>query len=104
LDLNSFGTGGMLTLSVAGRAENLTVLPICGRESGGAGYQGDSMIEKVVKKRDLNGFSEVKENLAYWLARTPTERVEAVEYLRRQAHGSAERLQRVARVVESARR
>ena len=58
------------------------------------------MIKKVVKKGDLSNFSEVKENLAYWLSRTPSERVAAVEYLRRQRDGSTARLQRVARVVE----
>jgi hypothetical protein len=58
------------------------------------------MIEKVVKKADLADFSEVKENLAYWLSRPPSERVAAVEILRRQRHGNAARLQRVARVAE----
>jgi len=58
------------------------------------------MIEKVVRKANLSDFSEVKENLAYWLSRTPSERVEAVEELRRQQHGDSARLQRVARVIE----
>jgi hypothetical protein len=58
------------------------------------------MIKKVVKKGDLSSLSEVKEDLAYWLSRTPSERVEAVEYLRRQRDGSTARLQRVARVIE----
>lgn len=57
------------------------------------------MIEKVVTKADLRRFSEVKENLAYWLSRPPAERVAAVEYLRRQRDGSTARLQRVARVI-----
>jgi hypothetical protein len=34
------------------------------------------------------------------LARTPEERVQAVELLRRQRHGSTGRLQRIARVVQ----
>jgi len=42
------------------------------------------MIAKVVQKRKLQDFSEVKENLAYWLSKTSDERVSAVEYLRRQ--------------------
>lgn len=58
------------------------------------------MIKKVVKKGDLSNFCEVKENLAYWLSRTPSERVAAVEYLRRQRDGSTARLQRVAGVLE----
>ena len=45
------------------------------------------MIEKVVKKRRLEDFSEIKEDLAYWLSKSPEERVAAVELLRRQRHG-----------------
>jgi len=58
------------------------------------------MIQKIVKKRDLRDFSEVKENLAYWLSRTPEERIQAVEYLRKQFYGSTARLQRTARVIK----
>ena len=58
------------------------------------------MIEKVVRKGNLRGFSETEENLAYWLSRTPEERVEAVEILRRERHGDEIRLQRVARVIQ----
>ena len=47
------------------------------------------MIRKVIKKANLRDFSEVKENLSYWLSKTPEERVEAVEYLRRTLHGSS---------------
>jgi hypothetical protein len=61
------------------------------------------MIEKVVRKAEQHAFSETKENLAYWLLRTPEERVSTVEYLRRQMHGSSARLQRSARVVERPR-
>lgn len=41
------------------------------------------MIEKVVRKVNMQDFSEVRENLAYWLGKTPEERVGAVELLRR---------------------
>lgn len=58
------------------------------------------MIEKVVRKGNLQEFSEVKENLAYWLSKTPDERVAAVEHLRREHDGSSARLQRSARVVQ----
>ena len=58
------------------------------------------MIEKVVRKGKLKDFVEVKENLVYWLSKTPDERVAAVEYLRRQCHGSSARLQRSARVIQ----
>jgi phage anti-repressor protein len=59
-----------------------------------------NMIQKIVQKRELQGFSEVKENLAYWLSRTPEERIQAVEYLRKQYYGSTARLQRTARVIQ----
>jgi len=60
------------------------------------------MIEKVVKKRNLSTYSSIKEDLAYWLSKTPDERVMAVDYLRGQYHGSATRLQRSARVIQRA--
>ena len=46
------------------------------------------MFQKVVNRHDLNGFSSIKEDLAYWLSKTPDERVATVDYLRRQYHGS----------------
>ena len=55
------------------------------------------MIKKVVKIRDLK---EKGDDLAYWLSKPPKERIEAVEILRKQAHGNTERLQRVARVIQ----
>jgi hypothetical protein len=61
------------------------------------------MIQKVVKKRNLKDFSEVKDNLTYWLSKTPEERVAALEYLRRQQNGSSARLQRSAYVVQRSR-
>lgn len=58
------------------------------------------MIKKAVKREKLEDFSEIKENLAYWLSRKPDERVAALEQLRRQHNGSAARLQRTARVIK----
>jgi hypothetical protein len=58
------------------------------------------MIQKVVNKHDLRNFSSIKEDLRYWLSETPEERVAAVDYLRKQRHGSTERLQRSARVIQ----
>jgi hypothetical protein len=58
------------------------------------------MIEKVVKRLDLNRDSSIKEDLAYWLGKTPQERIAAIEFLRRQYHGRAARLQRSARIVQ----
>ena len=60
----------------------------------------EEMIEKVVRKGSLRDFSEVKENLSYWMSKTPEERVAAVDYLRKKHHGSTGRLQRSARVVQ----
>ena len=58
------------------------------------------MIEKIVKVKNLNDKDLILDDLKYWLSKTPEERVEAVDYLRRQFHGSSERLQRVARVIQ----
>jgi len=58
------------------------------------------MIVKVIRKGNLKDFSEVKENLVYWLSKTPDERVSAVEYLRRQLNGSSARLQRSVCVIQ----
>jgi hypothetical protein len=56
------------------------------------------MIEKVVQKADLGQFDEVKQNLAYWLSKSQSERVSAVEHLRRQRHGDTEQILRTLRV------
>ena len=61
------------------------------------------MIRNVVSKHHLHG-SQAKLDLEYWLSRTPEERVEAVEILRRQFYGNSARLQRVARVIKRAPR
>ena len=58
------------------------------------------MIERVIKKRDLNSHDEIKENLEYWLSRPPEERVAAVDYLRKQVYGDSVRLQRVVRIIQ----
>ena len=58
------------------------------------------MIKKMVKKYYLKKFSEIKENLKYWLSRPPEERVAAVDFLRKQRYGNLPRLQRVVRVIK----
>lgn len=58
------------------------------------------MIEKTVVKKDFDHYSSVHEDLAYWLSRTPEERLAAVDYLRQHYYGSSARLQRIARVIE----
>lgn len=64
------------------------------------------MIEKKVRIRPLNDKSAAADDLAYWLSRTPEERVAAVEYLRNQCYGNKgrPRLQRVARIVKCSSR
>lgn len=57
------------------------------------------MIKKVIKKGDISGHSD-KENLAYWLSKSPEERIEAVEILRRQYYRSSTRIQRVVKVIQ----
>jgi hypothetical protein len=58
------------------------------------------MIQKIVKKHRLHERTTMQDDLAYWLSKTPEERVAAVDYLRTQYYGNAARLQRVARVVQ----
>jgi len=59
-----------------------------------------AMIRKAINKLSLKDSSSVKRELDYWLSKTAEERIEAVEYLRRQENGSSERLQRTARVIQ----
>ena len=56
------------------------------------------MIEKVVNKGEVDSYSEIQANLAYWLARPAHERIEAVEVLRKQHDGTSQRLKKVVRV------
>jgi hypothetical protein len=58
------------------------------------------MIKKVLKITQLENNTGQKEDNAYWLNKTPEERIEAVELLRKQYHGTLPRLQRVARVIQ----
>lgn len=59
------------------------------------------MIQKTVKKIRLeeSGIAQ-QEDLAYWLSKTPEERIAAVDYLRAQYYGNTARLQRVACVIQ----
>ena len=58
------------------------------------------MIQKVAKIKDIKDHNSINEDLRFWLKKSPEERISTIEYLRRQYHGSAARLQRVARVVQ----
>lgn len=55
------------------------------------------MIKKVVK---VTRIKDKGNDLAYWLSRSPQERIEAVEILRKQFNGSAKRLQRTITVIK----
>ncbi len=57
------------------------------------------MIKKVIRKYDLK---DKGDDLAYWLSKSPGERVAAVEILRRQFNGSTGRLQRTIRIIKQA--
>jgi hypothetical protein len=59
-----------------------------------------AMIKKVAKVKNINDKNLILDDLNYWLNKSHEERVAAVDYLRRQFHGSSERLQRVARVIQ----
>jgi len=58
------------------------------------------MVKKVVIKGTLDDPKMENTDLAYWLNKTTNERIEAVEFLRRQYHGNTKRLQRITRVTE----
>jgi hypothetical protein len=57
------------------------------------------MIRKVIQKHDLDKYSEIKQNLEYWLSRPPEERLAAVDSLRREYYGDLPLIQKVARVI-----
>jgi len=57
------------------------------------------MIQKVVVKKNMLTEDSCKEDLVYWLSRTPEERLDAVEILRRQFHGTGARLQRSVNIT-----
>ena len=58
------------------------------------------MIKPIVTKRNMDPALEIKQNLEYWLSKTPEERLEAVDYLRKQLYGDSVRLQRTVRVIQ----
>jgi hypothetical protein len=57
------------------------------------------LIEKIVVK-SVSEHKTDEPDLAYWLSRTPAERVEAVEILRKQFDGSSKGLQRTIRIIK----
>jgi hypothetical protein len=61
------------------------------------------MINKIVRVKNIKD-DHLMDDLKYWLSKTQDERVSAVEFFRRQAHGDSQRLQRVVRVIQRSRR
>lgn len=59
-------------------------------------------MEKVIKIVALRD-SEADQRLAFWQSKTPEERLEAVEILRRRFYGTPERLERSVKIVRRKR-
>jgi hypothetical protein len=57
-------------------------------------------IQKAVSIKKVNNKNNTKDDLDFWLTKSSEERVSAVEFLRRQSHGSSNRLQRVIRIIQ----
>jgi hypothetical protein len=64
---------------------------------------GPRLLKTVVKKYKLSTTSP-KDDLKYWLSKSPDERISAVEILRRQHYVSTPRLRRIARITKRASR
>lgn len=60
-------------------------------------------MKKIATIQCLHNHDDAKRNVEYWLSRTTTERIAAVDQLREQYYGSLPRLQRVVRVVKRTR-
>jgi hypothetical protein len=58
------------------------------------------MIKKVVSKYSLADWSRIKDDLRYWLSKSPQQRIEAVEFLRKQYYGDSAGLQRTVRIIK----
>ena len=60
------------------------------------------MIEKIVKVQSLkdHNANSIEDDLSFWLKKSPEERLDAVEFLRRQFHGNTARLQRSAQIIQ----
>jgi len=56
-------------------------------------------MEKVIAKKTLSS-DQVEEDLKFWLSKTPSERLAAVDQLRKQYYGNSFRLQRVVNIIK----
>ena len=57
-------------------------------------------LQRVLRVTSFSEQERTRPALAYWRSRPPAERIAAVEFLRRQFHGSGARLRRVHRVLD----
>jgi hypothetical protein len=57
-------------------------------------------LQRVLTQITFHEEERTRPTLRFWLSRPPAERLAAVEFLRRQMHGSGARLQRVHRVLD----
>ncbi|MCD6123220.1 MAG: hypothetical protein J7K04_15390 [Spirochaetales bacterium] len=56
---------------------------------------------RIVKKSKLHNRKIISDDLSYWLSRSPEERIETVEFLRKQYYGKyPERLQRIITITK----
>ena len=58
------------------------------------------MIKRVIQRYSVDDQTGSARDLKYWLTRSTSERIAAVDFLRRQHFGNSERLQRFAQVIE----
>lgn len=57
-------------------------------------------LERVVRLTSFADEERTRTTLRYWLSRPASERVAAVEHLRRQVDGSGDRLRRIYRLLD----
>jgi hypothetical protein len=59
-------------------------------------------MEKIVKilSQEENNRQLIFDDLNYWLSKKPVERLNAVEFLRKQQYGTLPRFQRVVRIIQ----
>ena len=58
------------------------------------------MIQKVIHIKNIKEENQRLDDLKFWLEKPESERISAVEVLRKQYHGTLPRLQRVLRVIK----
>ena len=56
-------------------------------------------IEKVLNIKKLS-VADSNEDYIYWMSKSPQERIEAIEHLRRMYYGDSARLQRAVRIIQ----